>query len=337
MSDFANNPLVTIAIPTFNRASWLKDCITSALSQTYQNFEVLVSDNASTDETEQVLGDFSDRRLRVVNQEKNIGLIRNWNACLAEARGQYVVLVCDDDRIAPWLLERCVGLINQEPDIPIVLTLNDSHSILEDRTWPATSSQILQTGIWDGTDILAEYFRNEFSVEICSVMLRTDSIRARGGFPIDLPHSTDIAGWAPLLLKGKAGFVNERCATFYIHGSNESGVVGLEQVVGDGWKVVDLISDVADRVVADLKTRRTIQLECRRCYARRTLRALSSYRKHGGSLSGAFLMIWRFRRELTYVDIGSLRKLRWQIAFILCARQISWICRIKQFCRYQPA
>ena len=204
MSDFANHPLVTIAIPTFNRASWLKDCIASALSQTYPHFEVLVSNNASTDETEQVLGDFSDRRLRVIKQKTNIGPLPNWNACLAGARGEYIVLVCDDDRIAPWLLERCIGVVEKEPRIPIVLSLSDIHSTLEGRTWPAQPSQFLQTGIWDGTDILVEYFRNEFSVEMCSIMLRTDAIRARGGFPVDLPHAADIAAWAPLLLSGKA-------------------------------------------------------------------------------------------------------------------------------------
>ena len=256
---------------------------------------------------------------------------------MAGARGEYIVLVCDDDRIAPWLLERCIGLVEKEPRIPIVLALNDSHSTLEGRTWPAKPSQFLQTGIWEGTDILVEYFKNEFSVVMCSILLRTDAIRTRGGFPVDLPHSTDIAAWAPLLLDGKAGLVNEVCATYYVHQSNESGSLGLEQVVGDGWKVVDLISGLADHSVADLRKRRTIQLECRRCYARRTLRALSSYRKEGGGLLKALLMAWRFRRELRYVDMATLLKLRWQIAYILCARQISWIRRLKQVYRSQPA
>ena len=211
----SNRPLVTIAIPTFNRALLLKECIASALAQTYKNFEVLVSNNASSDETQQVLAGFVDERLRVINQPVNIGLIGNWNACLAAARGEYFVLVCDDDRIAPWLLERCVSLVNQKRELPIILALNNIHSMLDGRTSPATRSQSLQTGIWDGTDILVEYFRNEFSAEMCSIMLRTDAIRGRGGFPNNLPHSTDIAGWAPLLLEGKAGFVNEPCATYF--------------------------------------------------------------------------------------------------------------------------
>ena len=81
--EFEGSPLITIAIPTFNRASWLGDCVLSALSQTYRNFEVLISDNASTDRTQEVLKQFSDPRVRVVRQETNIGLLPNWNACLS--------------------------------------------------------------------------------------------------------------------------------------------------------------------------------------------------------------------------------------------------------------
>src|SRR4030081_967744 len=79
VSNDRSYPLVTIAIPTFNRASLLRECVRSALSQTYRHFEVLVSDNASTDETKEILGQFSDGRLRVIGQETNIGLLPNWN------------------------------------------------------------------------------------------------------------------------------------------------------------------------------------------------------------------------------------------------------------------
>ena len=111
--ELEKGPLVTIAIPTFNRAALLRGCIQSALAQTYRNLEMLVSDNASTDDTASVLLEFNDKRLRVMKQETNIGLLPNWNACLAGAGGEYVVFVSDDDRISPWLVERCVGVIGE--------------------------------------------------------------------------------------------------------------------------------------------------------------------------------------------------------------------------------
>jgi hypothetical protein len=331
VSETASGPLVTIAIPTFNRASWLKDCVLSALSQTYQHFEILVSDNASTDETQQVLRKFSDRRLRIVRQQTNIGLLPNWNACLAAARGDYIIFVSDDDRIAPWLLERCIELVEKDPQIPIVITLSSDHSTLVGQTWPAHASQYLETGIWDGTDILLEYLRDEISINMCGIMLRTDGLRARGGFPLDFPHAADIAAWAPLLLKGKAGLVNASCAICNSHRASETVRLGAEQLLLDGWKVVDLISNLADDSIGELEKRRSIRLQGKRCYARRGFRILASYRSKGSGLVGALTLVWRFRRNLSHIDLESLLELRWHIAIILCARQIGWIRRLKQF------
>src|SRR5688572_6876713 len=91
-----DKPRFTIAIPTFNRAGLLKNCVASALDQTYPDFEVIVSDNASEDATQDVLAEFDDRRLRVIRHQTNIGLIPNWNTCLDAARGEFVIIVSDD-------------------------------------------------------------------------------------------------------------------------------------------------------------------------------------------------------------------------------------------------
>ena len=146
----AGAPLITIAIPTFNRAAMLRGCIQSALAQTYENLEILISDNASTDDTQKVLQEFNDKRLRVMRQEINIGLLPNWNACLAAAGGEYVVFVCDDDRISPWLVERCVGVIGEQSSVPVVIALSNFHICASGHTKPArTSRQIeFRTSEW---------------------------------------------------------------------------------------------------------------------------------------------------------------------------------------------
>jgi glycosyltransferase involved in cell wall biosynthesis len=331
-SDLVSNdrsyPLITIAIPTFNRASLLKECVRSALSQTYRHFEVLVSDNASTDETREILGQFSDGRLRVIGQETNIGLLPNWNACLAEARGDYVIFLSDDDRIAPWLLERCVGVIGRQAQVPIVVTLSNLRVASVEKTWPAHTSSSLKTGICDGTEILVEYLTNQISVSMCSIMLRTALLRARGGIPLDLPHTADVAAWAPLLLLGKAGFVNEACATYYDHDNSETARLGIEQLLCDGWKVAALISYVANQQISDLPQRRTIQLQIRRGFARRGLMALSYYRHIGGSLQEILSCVWRFRDELSHVDMTAALRFG---ATICCPRPIAErIRRLKQ-------
>jgi glycosyltransferase involved in cell wall biosynthesis len=320
-------PVVTIAIPTFNRASWLADCVRAALSQTYHRFEILVSDNASTDETEEILKGFTDERLRVIRQEANIGLLPNWNACLAGARGDYIVFVSDDDWIAPWLLERCVNLVEREPKISIVVAVSNIHSTLVGRTWPGVRSQCLRTGIWDGADILLEYLTDQITVPMCSILIRTDALRAQGGFALDLPHAADVGAWAPLLLRGKAGLVNEACATYYLHSACETSKLPIGQLLRDGWKVADLISNLANHSIDDLQMRRRLQLQSRRCFSRRALILISMFRRDRGSLLEALSIIWRYRRELSHIDMISLARLGRQIAIIFCPRVITDLCR----------
>src|SRR5262249_206575 len=88
-------PAVSVCVPTFNRAAMLKDCIASVLGQTWQDFELIVSDNASQDDTEKVVGSFEDRRIAYHRNPSNIGQRPNWNRCLDLAAGRYVALFFD--------------------------------------------------------------------------------------------------------------------------------------------------------------------------------------------------------------------------------------------------
>lgn len=99
---------VSIAIPTYNRAATLERAVRSALGQTHGDLEVVVSDNASTDATAELLARLSasDPRLRTVRRDSNRGMVANLNAALALADGEHAMLLSDDD----WLDPRCVEL-----------------------------------------------------------------------------------------------------------------------------------------------------------------------------------------------------------------------------------
>lgn len=314
-------PFITIAIPTYNRAELLKKCVISALAQSYDKFEVLVLDNASTDQTRQILALFHDRKLRVVRHETNIGLLPNWNACLTHARGEYVVLVSDDDTVSPWLLERCAAITAEHPRLPIVVALSNLHSASLARTRAARTCRYLATGIHDGTDILRAYLRFDIDVvATCSMMLRTEAVRAIGGFPLHLPHSADVGAWASLLFMGKAGFVNQACATWYSHGSSETARLSAERRLRDLWSMVDLISDLAIRHTQDPSLRRRIQQEARRGFANRGLIVLSDHRRRGGRLADALTLLWRDRRHFRHADLASALKFG---AINVCPRSVA--------------
>jgi len=317
-------PFVTIAIPTFNRASWLKNCVVAALSQTYQHFEVVVSDNASTDETAEVLKQFGDPRLRTVRQLSNIGLLPNWNACLAEARGDYIVFCSDDDTLSPRILERCVAVAARDPQIPIILGLCDFYSPADGWLDRATPSTKFATGVWEGTRLLIEYLRNNICVGNCSMMIRTEALRARGGFPYDVPHnSADVAGWAPLLMKGRAGFVNESCATYCVHGASETSKLTLDGYLHIERELANYIVRMANCAVEDPRARRRVRLEAKLFLARRIVFALAQHRKRGAKLAEMLPWIWHQRREIIYV--GAINPLNFAkpIALVLFPKLIA--------------
>jgi glycosyltransferase involved in cell wall biosynthesis len=316
----AGGPLITIAIPTFNRAELLKGCIQSALSQTYENIEILVSDNASTDDTAKVLRDFNDKRLRAVRQETNVGLLPNWNACLAAAGGEYVVFVSDDDRISPWFVERCVDVIGKQSQVPIVVALSNFHICSSGHTKPARTSKHIGSGLRNGIDVLLEYLTDKTTVAMCSVMMRTEVLRSRGGIPLDLPHTADVATWAPLLFEGKVGFVNEGCATAYFHKSSETARLSVAQVVSDGGKMANLISRLAEERIKVASLRQELKLQAKRCFARRALVCLADHRSAGVSLLEIFKFLWRLRGDLMIANKSSVLRFA---AIMLCPKPIA--------------
>lgn len=304
-------PLVTIAIPTFNRAELLQGCIAAAFDQSYRHFEVLVSDNASTDETPEILKRYSDPRLRVLRQQRNLGLLPNFNALLEQARGEFIIFVPDDDRIVPSMLERCIVLVKSAPQIPVVVTQCDVYFAADGRTWRVPGNRRLGTGIWDGAEILHEFLKDKISTSMCGIMFRTERLRAKGGVPVQLPYAADIASWAPLLLEGKAGLVNEACASLAMHSESQTTAFAIDVRVDDGHKIVDLIAEAADKHVENPQQRRTIKIESQRHFARRTVKMLASYRRQGAGFREVLPLMWRFRRDFMRVgmrDIGQIAR-----------------------------
>lgn len=330
-STLETDPLVTIAIPTFNRATWLRDCVRLALMQSYPRFEVLVSDNASTDETALVLSQFKDERLRVVRQLKNVVATANWNACVAQARGEYIVFVPDDDRIAPWLLERCISVIRREPQVPIVMALGEARVVASGRTLPPLASRNFKTGVWDGLDILEEYLKQRITVQGCTTMLRSERLRASGGFPMGWPFAGDLARHLPLLLEGKAGFVNECCGSYSLHDATQTSHLALERHLDDIRKLVDLITHTAEERIKDERRRRQLQLQAKHFLARQAVGILISYRKRGAELSDLRPVLWKWQGRLVALRAQDFFNAMTLFCWLLLpAPLIAWLRSIKR-------
>lgn len=117
-------PLVSIIIPTYNRADLIGPTLESALAQTYANIEVIVSDNASTDGTAAVVRRYaaSDPRVRLHVNERNLGPVLNWQAGLNKAAGDYAKILWSDDLIAPEFVEQTLAMFLNNPALAFVFT-----------------------------------------------------------------------------------------------------------------------------------------------------------------------------------------------------------------------
>ena len=103
---------LTVGIPTFNRARWLRETIESVLAQSFTNFRLIVSDNASEDDTPDVVRSFSDARIDYVRSERNVGAIENFNRLIELADTEFFVLLPDDDVLYPGHLAAAVECWN---------------------------------------------------------------------------------------------------------------------------------------------------------------------------------------------------------------------------------
>ena len=116
-------PKVSVIIPTYNRAAFLRLAIASVLNQTFQNFEIIVIDDASQDHTREVVNSLSDTRIRYIRHEGNRGVAVSRNTGVVNAKGSYIAFLDDDDEWFPEKLQKQFDLLEAcQPIVGVVYT-----------------------------------------------------------------------------------------------------------------------------------------------------------------------------------------------------------------------
>ncbi|WP_051312892.1 glycosyltransferase family 2 protein [Sporocytophaga myxococcoides] len=122
-----NNPFVSICIPVYNSSSLCKQAIDSALNQKFEDYEIVIVDDASTDDTAQVIKQYEGRpRVRVYYNETNLGMTGNWNKCLQLARGKYISFAHHDDTLRDSFLVDLHQIISENENLGVIAFLNQS-------------------------------------------------------------------------------------------------------------------------------------------------------------------------------------------------------------------
>lgn len=225
-------PTVTVCIPSYNGATHLPATIESVLNQEYRDFELLIIDDHSIDNTADVVARYRDPRLRFMKNANNLGPEANWNRCLREARGRYIKLLPQDDLIAPTCLAKQVAVFEQIGGERIALVFcarriidGDGRQIMIRRYGQRCD------GVISAQDVVRKCFRHGTNLigEPGSVLFRTDQARRTGAFDATYPYVIDLDYWFRLLHHGDAYYIADSLSSFRLTTGSWSVAIGGRQ------------------------------------------------------------------------------------------------------------
>jgi glycosyltransferase involved in cell wall biosynthesis len=208
-----DEPLVSICIPTYNRAGMIGKAIESALGQTYRNIEVIVVDNASGDNTDEVVSGYSDERLTYVKNERNLGLFGNCNRCIELATGKYLHILHSDDYIDPDFTARCVAFFRDHPSVVMTSTRARIVSEAFEKDCACSDTDL----VYPAPEGFRRLLAARSYINCPSVMVLRDIYQEVGPFSLEYPYSSDFYQWLIIARNHDIGFVSGACV-FYRQG-----------------------------------------------------------------------------------------------------------------------
>lgn len=222
------NPLVTVLIPVYNRPSVVKT-IDSIIHQTYSNLEILIIDNASTDDTVEVIRNINDKRIRLVINETNLGQTGSMNKGLKLASGKYIARIDSDDIALPERIEEQVRFMEEHPDYVLV------------GAWIQYISDDDQLGgvmRMCTTDKGLRFMQTFFcGIHHPTAMYRTDVIRENSiEYEPGISMAEDYEMWRKLLHFGK-GLNIGKVLVYYRRGENNDSLKHYDQMVKESLLV----------------------------------------------------------------------------------------------------
>ncbi|HSC49502.1 MAG TPA: glycosyltransferase family 2 protein [Gaiellaceae bacterium] len=246
---------VTVFIPTYNRALLLPHAIRSVLEQTFDDLRLLISDNASEDETREVVASFDDPRIEYVRQPENLGLLGNQNWFLERVETDFALILGDDDIVYPTLLERTVAELDRRPRAGVVhaaFDLIDEHGevLLHDVDW---TYGLEHDRVESSEEFIRESMR--WSCRICAstALIRTAALPPERMLEKDFP-AIDFGLWLRIAAADwEFAFLKDTLGAYRIHGLAQSAAFGGPHGPGyvQGIEIVSHLMAIKLRVLAE--------------------------------------------------------------------------------------
>jgi glycosyltransferase involved in cell wall biosynthesis len=242
---------VSICIPTYRYGRYIAETIESILRQTFTDFELLIIDDNSPDDTADIVAQYAQRDTRIrfsVNPE-NLGMVKNWNFCLSQARGDYIKFVFGDDLLAsPDALERMVSLLDSDPTISLVAS---ARNLIDERSEVLAATSGFQGDCTlAGTDVINHCLirqKNLIGEPTVTMFRRSQAPR---GFNEKYQQIVDLEMWFHLLEQGKFSYISDRLCSFRIHTQQQTA--HNNENLNDVDDVLYLLDDYGDKTYITL-------------------------------------------------------------------------------------
>ena len=190
------SPTVSFVIPCYKLAHLLPECINSILGQSFSDFEVLIMDDCSPDNTSEVAASFKDPRVKHIRNDPNLGHLRNYNKGISLTRGRYVWLISADDYLRkPYILERYVNCFDSHPNVGY--SICPGYGVtngVETELLGYYSARADRDKVIPGRTLLRKLLRSNF-VLVVSGMARRECYEKISPFPLDMPWCGDWYLW----------------------------------------------------------------------------------------------------------------------------------------------
>jgi len=197
-------PRISVILPVYNCEKYINETIQSVINQTFENFELLIIDDCSTDSTVAIIKSFNDHRIQLIQKEKNTGYTNSLNYAISIAKGEYVARMDGDDICLPKRFEKQVTFLDQNPNVILC----------------GTSIQII------GKNKILHYpsIHDEIMVKLCfgnsffhpSVMGRLNIFK-ENPYDTRFEPAEDYDLWTRLVFKGKLANLNEVLLMYRVH------------------------------------------------------------------------------------------------------------------------
>lgn len=231
-------PLVTLGIPTYNRAdSYLRASLESALNQSYHPIEIIVSDNCSSDSTLSLVASYQDERIRYHQHPAPIPPHESAAFCLREARGNYFLLLHDDDLIDADFVDLCVEAMEDE-EAGLARTgarrIDGEGRIRGERMNPHRQSTQFH--------YLDAILRGEAVTYFCNSLYRTSALREVGGFTSRAYAYQDVIATIKVACRYGRADIEAAKASYRVHPSKLGGTTKIKEWCEDSLEIIEVMS-----------------------------------------------------------------------------------------------